>query len=55
MALLSVKNVSKTFGGLMALTQVSFDVHEGEILALIGPNGAGKTTMFKALFALNVD
>jgi len=44
--LLSVRDVQKWFGGLMALNQVSFGVKAGEIVALIGPNGAGKTTLF---------
>jgi len=49
MSLIEVKNVTKQFGGLAALTDVSFDLNKGEILGLIGPNGAGKTTMFNVV------
>ncbi len=47
--LLSVKGLSKSFGGLKAVQDVSFDVHRGMILGIIGPNGAGKTTLFNLL------
>jgi branched-chain amino acid transport system ATP-binding protein len=43
--LLSICDVSKKFGGLVALRRISFDVHAGEALGLMGPNGAGKTTL----------
>ena len=47
--LLKIDSITKRFGGIMALADVSFDVVEGEILGLIGPNGAGKTTMFNCI------
>ncbi|MCR9214295.1 MAG: ABC transporter ATP-binding protein [Proteobacteria bacterium] len=48
-AILEVKNLSKSFGGIKAVQDVSFDLMEGELLALIGPNGAGKSTCFNML------
>jgi branched-chain amino acid transport system ATP-binding protein len=47
--LLEVAGVSKSFGGVAANVDISFDVPEGEILGLIGPNGAGKTSLFNAI------
>jgi branched-chain amino acid transport system ATP-binding protein len=49
MSILSVRNLSKAFGGVRAVDNVSFDVGEGEFLALIGPNGAGKSTCFNII------
>jgi branched-chain amino acid transport system ATP-binding protein len=43
---LSVQNLTKRFGGLVAVGDVSFDLQQGDLLSIIGPNGAGKTTMF---------
>jgi branched-chain amino acid transport system ATP-binding protein len=48
-ALLSVRGISKRFGGLLALSSVGFDVAEGDVFGVIGPNGAGKTTLFSCL------
>ena len=47
--LLEVDNVSKSFGGVAANVEISFEVEAGEILGLIGPNGAGKTSMFNSI------
>jgi branched-chain amino acid transport system ATP-binding protein len=52
-ALLSVVQVTRTFGGVVAVDDVSLDVLEGEIVGLIGPNGAGKTTLFNLITRLD--
>jgi branched-chain amino acid transport system ATP-binding protein len=49
MALLKIENLSISFGGIMALHDVSFEVDRGDIYAIIGPNGSGKTTIFNCI------
>ncbi len=49
MSFLTVENITKDFGGLVANNNISFSIEEGEIIGLIGPNGAGKTTLFNCI------
>jgi ABC-type branched-subunit amino acid transport system ATPase component len=51
-ALLEVDGVTKRFGGLSALNELSFEVRAGEIVSVIGPNGAGKSTVFNVITGL---
>src|SRR5256714_2707458 len=52
MSLLAVREVSKRFGGVNALTGVSFEVEQGDVMGVIGPNGAGKTTLLNCISGL---
>jgi len=49
MPILQVEKIIKSFGGLMALWEVNFEIHQGEIFGVIGPNGSGKTTLFNVI------
>ena len=49
MSLLRLENVTKRFGGLVAVDNISFSIQEGELMAVVGPNGAGKTTLFNVI------
>jgi branched-chain amino acid transport system ATP-binding protein len=48
-SVLAVRDLKKSFGGIVAVDGVSFDVHDGEILGIIGPNGSGKSTLFNCI------
>ena len=54
MPLLDVKNLTKNFGGLTAVSHVNLTLEENELVGLIGPNGAGKTTLFNLLTGVYV-
>ncbi len=49
MALLKLENITKRFGGLVAVDKVSLEINEGELIGIVGPNGSGKTTLFNVI------
>lgn len=53
-SIVKLENVSRSFGGIKAVSNVSFDLNEGEIVALIGPNGAGKTTLVNMMTGVHM-
>jgi ABC-type multidrug transport system ATPase subunit len=54
MSAIYIDKISKQFGKVNALSEISFEVNEGEIFGLIGPDGAGKTTLFNILATLQL-
>ena len=54
MKILSVENLSRSFGGIKANDNISFEVEQGSILGIIGPNGAGKSTLFDLITGLSL-
>jgi ABC-2 type transport system ATP-binding protein len=51
-SVVTIKNLTKTYGDFVAVNEISFEVHPGEIFGLLGPNGAGKTTTLECLEGL---
>lgn len=49
MSILSVKNLSKSFGKLEVLNDISFNVEQGEVISIIGPSGSGKSTLLRCI------
>ncbi|MGB8126181.1 MAG: ATP-binding cassette domain-containing protein, partial [Pseudolabrys sp.] len=49
MSVLAIRSLSKAFGGVRAVNDVTFEIEQGEFLAMIGPNGAGKSTCFNMI------
>ena len=50
--IIEVKNLRKTYGAVVAVEDISFEIHEGEIFGMVGPNGAGKTTTIECIEGL---
>ena len=52
-SILGVEHLTRRFGGLVAVDDISFDVQKGEVLSIVGPNGAGKTTVFNLITGID--